>query len=1098
MDTDPAAVVARWRACWHAPAHLAVVHGPDAGWAVPLTSARVSVGRAPSADLTLADPSVSRLHACVAPMPDGERYLVRVAAPSAVVRPRRRGRRRPGGPGDTGGTGSTGGRERVRRVRRRVLLRVGDALLVGSTRLEVRGTPEPDDAGVPRFTPPRRPPRQSRRSPPPATMAAGDPGGRATSSVGGRWRSLLALLPMLGMLPLLLAGHASRWWLVGAIGVGAVGAVVVALVGPRRRPPAPPGADPPDPAATAVWAAGVGALPALPHAVEALARAGGPVPPAPPEGTGVLVHGGAAGLPLRIGAEGVAVVGPNEQGLARWLEVQRPGAVRRAVPTRGALEPGPWPVIGARRRLGVSPAWVAAVHHAVGDALPDGALVRVLDPNPARVARAWLDPVAGLPVHLGPGPASGLDLAEHGPHALVAGTTGSGKSELLQSWVLALALGHAPRDLTMLLVDYKGGATFGVAAGLPHCVGLLTDLDAAASARALTALRHELRRRERLLAAAGARDRADLLARGGHLGRLVVVVDEVRALVEDDAARLADLTAVATLGRSLGLHLVLATQRPAGVLEPQLRANLPLRVCLRVLDATDSLDVVGRGDASTFTRPGQAVVTGTAHDGVTQLGRLTAPDAARVVAAVREAAERVRRARRGDLLTGHRPWTPALPAQVGRSAVRAPLLLDVPEETRHAPWRWAGGRLLVSGPPRSGRSTALRALVGDALRAGRPCHVISREPWPRWTATGRDSGHVIHPGLGTTVTTAEPDRLVRLLMLLAQGSDPGATLVLDDTEAVLDAVDGATRLGTGQDLIATLLQVRDDMAFVVGTAHRWAPSVATHLTLHVRDAGTAAMLGIPRALVDPQAPPGRGVLLDRGVARLAQVVVDDLPLGTAAESAGTEPLLRLAPVPAHVRGPVTGAPAGVLAVGRGGDDAGPVGAVLEPGRPWLVVGPPGSGRTTALGAVADAARAAGLRVVRVDGDESHHPDRSGPHDRPGPTGDPRPTEDARPTDDAEEVLLVDDADQLDTAESVALVPRLRGRVVVATTPAALLTAFQGVLGGVREARTVLALGGHVPSHAHPGTPRLPLPVPPGRALLVTPRGTLALQVAQPP
>src|SRR5690606_33294925 len=118
-----------------------------------------------------------------------------------------------------------------------------------------------------------------------------------------------------------------------------------------------------------------------------------------------------------------------------------------------------------------------------------------------------------------------VDLAVEGPHALVAGTTGAGKSELLTTWVLGLALAHPPADLHVLLVDYKGGATFGALTGLPHVLGVLTDLDPGATSRALASLRAELARRERLLAAAGVRSLAEHTP-GGRPPRLLIVVDE--------------------------------------------------------------------------------------------------------------------------------------------------------------------------------------------------------------------------------------------------------------------------------------------------------------------------------------------------------------------------------------------------------------------------------------------------------------------------------------------------------------------------------------------------------------------------------------------
>jgi DNA segregation ATPase FtsK/SpoIIIE, S-DNA-T family len=251
---------------------------------------------------------------------------------------------------------------------------------------------------------------------------------------------------------------------------------------------------------------------------------------------------------------------------------------------------------------------------AAGSGLPDR--VRLLDlvdggADPAAVARRWLTPDArGLGVPLGATEAGVWrpDLVGDGPHALVAGTTGAGKSELLTSLVASLALHHSPQALSLLLVDYKGGTAFGRLVELPHVTGVVTDLDGVNAHRVLSSLTAELRRREAALAdARGAEDADQRLL---ELGRLVVVVDEFRVLAEEQPDVLAALVRVATVGRGLGVHLVLATQRPAGVVSGEVRANVALRVALRVRDRTDSDDVVDAPHAARLgaDRPGRAWV----------------------------------------------------------------------------------------------------------------------------------------------------------------------------------------------------------------------------------------------------------------------------------------------------------------------------------------------------------------------------------------------------------------------------------------------------------------------------------------------------------
>lgn len=239
-----------------------------------------------------------------------------------------------------------------------------------------------------------------------------------------------------------------------------------------------------------------------------------------------------------------------------------------------------------------------------------------LDPvTPAAIRERWAASADGrcTTALLGVGPAGPVtvDLRRDGPHALVAGTSGSGKSELLQTLVASMAAVNTPDALTFVLVDYKGGSAFAACAHLPHCVGLVTDLDGRLVSRALDSLTAELRRRERLFADAAAKDIEDYWARtGARLPRLVIVVDEFASLVEELPDFVTGVVGIGMRGRSLGVHVVLATQRPGGVVSADMRANLNLRVCLRVTAASESLDVIDVPDAARIPvrRPGRAFV----------------------------------------------------------------------------------------------------------------------------------------------------------------------------------------------------------------------------------------------------------------------------------------------------------------------------------------------------------------------------------------------------------------------------------------------------------------------------------------------------------
>ena len=436
----------------------------------------------------------------------------------------------------------------------------------------------------------------------------------------------------------------------------------------------------------------------------------------------------------------------------------------------------------------VSPAWCARLARCLspirdisGDtedsAIPSASrLLDVLELEPptedAITARWRMSPISTQAVvgesYDGP---FAIDIRKDGPHGLIAGTTGSGKSELLQTIVASLAVANTPEAMTFVLVDYKGGSAFKDCVQLPHTVGMVTDLDAHLVERALESLGAELKRREHILAEAGAKDiedYTDFLKRMPELKpmpRLLIVIDEFASMVRELPDFVTGLVNIAQRGRSLGIHLILATQRPSGVVSPEIRANTNLRIALRVTDGSESSDVIDAPDAGNISKstPGRAYVrlgatslvpfqsgrVGGRRPGAvenvsvapwvgvvdwSQLGR-SAPqrpagakgeedeitDLKVLVEAICAANERM------GIPAQHSPWLPALPdsLQLGELPVPAPLgslpaapygVEDLPALQARRPVAidfHSFGHLLAAGAPRSGRSQLLRTIAGS-------------------------------------------------------------------------------------------------------------------------------------------------------------------------------------------------------------------------------------------------------------------------------------------------------------------------------------------------------------------------------------------------
>ncbi|WP_072313056.1 FtsK/SpoIIIE domain-containing protein [Agrococcus sp. Marseille-P2731] len=330
-----------------------------------------------------------------------------------------------------------------------------------------------------------------------------------------------------------------------------------------------------------------------------------------------------------------------------------------------------------------------------------------------------------------------LDLVRDGPHAVVGGTTGSGKSELLIAWVAAIAAGRSTAEVSFLLVDFKGGASFAPLLGLAHCVGVMTDLDRSGALRAIESLKAELRRREQLLAVQAARS----IEEAQGIARLVIVVDEFAAMLHElpDLHRL--FVDLAARGRSLGVHLVLCTQRPAEAVRDSLLANCGIRISLRVTDEHDAMAVTGSAAAAAIPLEARGRCVVRVSGGATRMAQAAIASPEHLALLVAAAAQQPRAPRpwreplaRAVPLTAVKPGPDAGDAGVVRLG-----LVDRPAEQRIAPvvWRPAlDGPLLAVGGAASGRSS-LAELI--AVQLGTP--VIDREDalWDALTAPGRSS-----------------------------------------------------------------------------------------------------------------------------------------------------------------------------------------------------------------------------------------------------------------------------------------------------------------------------------------------------------------------
>lgn len=460
-----------------------------------------------------------------------------------------------------------------------------------------------------------------------------------------------------------------------------------------------------------------------------------------------------------------------------------------------------------------------------------------------------------LPIVLGRGSGADVvvDLVRDGPHAVVTGMTGAGKSELLVSWVLALCAAYDTADVAFLLADFKGGTAFDPLARLPHVTGVITDLDEGTARRAMESLRAEMRHREGALAQAGVRDIAEVA-----LPRLVIVVDEFAVLRETQPELEGLFADIAARGRALGMHLVLGSQRSAGVMRDALLANCALRISLRVADRLDSRALLGSDDAAEL--PG-----GEAGRGIALVKRSADTRAVRLRVAKSGEADLVA----AEIGAGPRPrapWLPALPVHVALDDIRgdgpglALGILDDPAHQRQEIVQISADSrgLLIVGGPGSGRSTALRTLADQLAPSSRLW--IGPDPEQAWDAVF---------GAAT--------RLAR-----------GAAVFVDDLDIVLNAFpdEYAREAAEALELLVREAGAAGVPVFaatqrLTGVAARVADLLPRRLLLPMASRGDHVAAGGSSAGHALASAPGRGTLDDLAV----QVAVSGVPAARATADA---------------------------------------------------------------------------------------------------------------------------------------------------------------------------------------------------------------------
>ena len=783
-----------------------------------------------------------------------------------------------------------------------------------------------------------------------------------------------------------------------------------------------------------------------------------------------------------------------------------------------------------------------------------------------------------------------IDIRVDGPHALVAGTTGAGKSELLQSYVASLAATHSARRVTFLLVDYKGGAAFKDCVHFPHVVGLVTDLNTSEVRRALVSLDAELRHRERILNRAGAKDLVELerMRHPEAPPTLLLIVDEFAALAKEVPEFIDGVVDVALRGRSLGIHLLLATQRPAGVVTPQIRANTSLRVALRVADDEDSKDVVGITDAAALDPgiPGRAIAKLGPRDPVpfqsAYAGGFTRPDSSasaiqvsildfdrampmssEVISAspqdssgATDLQRLVKNVQRGHRAAGiddpRRPWQPPLAdvydlARLRRAGSDERIAIgvsDIPNQQRQEISYFQPdlhGSLLVLGASGSGKTVLLRSIAAAAAlgEGGATAHIYGLD----FAGRGLEMLAKL-PHVGAIVQGHDEERVLRLLRDLrsriserserfatvragslpeyraAKGGRPDEPrlVVLVDGYAGFHAAFERFQGGRWIDWLTQL--VSDGRQFGVHfalTADRrsafplaLSSAMPGRVVLRLASQDEYAAAGVPLKILSDASPPGRALFdgLEIQIALLGGKISGDAQAESMAELGRyLDDRVRIRPQQVRIL-PETVSLASIaqsdegFTIGLRDADLGPAVLRLEPAG-FLVIGPPRSGKTTALEALIAGAPPTITDVMIVAASAGRlTQERSGHEVALGVDAGANLLQHAVSSGAHDLLVVVDDLDEfLHTDVEAALSQLLRVgserniRVAVSCDADACRRAYEGPLKDIRASRSGLLLQPDGPGTGELLGVRLPTvdttAWPPGRGYL-TVRGVYEL------